>query len=294
MQPTEPSSPDAMDVDNSFIHIPSEVNDAYLSSPAPSPAPGPPSGKGFNNLFFESNSPVRALDDSPAYVGKKRRSAISPDVPVGRRRAGSIGALESSPAAEPSSPIEMKLERNMNASQTLIQRLAKPMLSGLGGASHTVGVKRPRRPAISTLELSNDEEHDAPISAPVPLPRRAFSAMLPTGLNLEAMDDGDSSFESNGDMSSPAAAYKQRQQTRTIRRRDGTEDFRPLTAVDNMAKANLEVSPRSMPQWGGFGDNEASGKILPCHRVREDGLMRIKSSTVSAPSRFLGQMVGLY
>ena len=31
---------------------------------------------------------------------------------------------------------------------------------------------------------------------------------------------------------------------------------------------------------GGFGDNEASGKALPCHRVPEDGLMRITASTV--------------
>ncbi|TFY74380.1 hypothetical protein EWM64_g9629, partial [Hericium alpestre] len=33
---------------------------------------------------------------------------------------------------------------------------------------------------------------------------------------------------------------------------------------------------------GGFGDNEAHGKILPCHRVREDGLMRINSQTLDA------------
>ena len=32
---------------------------------------------------------------------------------------------------------------------------------------------------------------------------------------------------------------------------------------------------------GGFGDSEADGKILPCHKVREDGLMRIRPDTVS-------------
>ncbi|KAF9505595.1 hypothetical protein BS47DRAFT_1306417, partial [Hydnum rufescens UP504] len=32
----------------------------------------------------------------------------------------------------------------------------------------------------------------------------------------------------------------------------------------------------------GFGDSEADGKILPCHEVREDGLMRITSDTVLA------------
>ncbi|KAF9503125.1 hypothetical protein BS47DRAFT_1310241, partial [Hydnum rufescens UP504] len=29
----------------------------------------------------------------------------------------------------------------------------------------------------------------------------------------------------------------------------------------------------------GFGDSKADGKILPCHEVREDGLMRITSDT---------------
>ena len=49
--------------------------------------------------------------------------------------------------------------------------------------------------------------------------------------------------------------------------------------------ARNKESPRAhvIPEWGtglgGFGD-EAHGKILPCHRVREDGLMRISCKTV--------------
>ena len=103
-------------------------------------------------------------------------------------------------------------------------------------------------------------------------------------------------------MSSPAAqAYAKRQSMRTLRRRDGTEDFRPLTGASMLkerdmssavhsplrkaAAINSSESPSS--RWlknaglPGFGDNEAHGKILPCHRVREDGLMRITSKTVS-------------
>jgi M-phase inducer tyrosine phosphatase len=34
------------------------------------------------------------------------------------------------------------------------------------------------------------------------------------------------------------------------------------------------------PGLGGFGDNEAHGKVLPCHKVTEDGLMRVKPETV--------------
>lgn len=275
-----------MDVDTSFVHVPGPDEAAYFSSPESSPAANAPSGKGFNNLFFESTSPVRATHDSPAYAGKKR-GPTSPDVPSGRRRAGTIGALESSPAAEPSSPIEMKVERNMAAGQTLIQRLAKPMLNGLGNPPPAVGLKRPRRPAMSTTMASyehpTDEEHHGLASTKPPPPRRAFSAMLPAALNVEAMEDGDSSFEFGEDMSSPAQAYTKRQQTKTLRRRDGTEDFRPLTGANVVPKREQLVSPRAaaIPQWGNFADNEAHGKVLPCHRVREDGLMRINSTTVS-------------
>lgn len=48
---------------------------------------------------------------------------------------------------------------------------------------------------------------------------------------------------------------------------------------------------------GGFGDSEADGKVLPCHKVREDGLMRITPHTVSfvfiiVKNRFLTTRLG--
>ena len=116
----------------------------------------------------------------------------------------------------------------------------------------------------------------------LPPPRRAFSAtLIPTGTE-PPLDEG-SSLE-GPDMSSPAQAYAKRQSMKTIRRCDGTDDFRPLTGATAMVKRDMDESPSAkflnagMP---GFGDNEALGKILPCHRVREDGLMRINAKTVS-------------
>jgi M-phase inducer tyrosine phosphatase len=41
-----------------------------------------------------------------------------------------------------------------------------------------------------------------------------------------------------------------------------------------------QMVPEGGTGLGGFGDNEAHGKVLPCHRVREDGLMRINCKTV--------------
>ncbi|KAI0048544.1 hypothetical protein FA95DRAFT_1490667 [Auriscalpium vulgare] len=276
-----PSS-DAMDVDMSFSAPSSApLHNPLLSSPEPLSAA--PTITGFTNLFFDTESPIRAFDDSPAaHLPKKRRSA-SPASVTGRRRAGTV--VESSPAA-PSSPSVLKLERITSAA-LLQQRLAKPMLSGLGNPPENPN-KRARRPIMSAMVPPSDvskvhaQENQAPQKPTLPPPRRAFSAMLPpNGLGDSFSDE--SSFDHE---SSPAQAYAKRQQVKTIRRRDGTEDFRPLTGVTAMAMRDRDESPklRASPQYGpglgGFGDNETHGKVLPCHRVREDGLMRISVDTL--------------
>lgn len=92
------------------------------------------------------------------------------------------------------------------------------------------------------------------------------------------------------DMSSPAQAYSKRQQVKTIRRCDGTDDFRPLTGAIAVVKRDINESPSAKFMSAGlpgFGDNEAHGKILPCHRVREDGLMRINPRTVRRIQSYL-------
>lgn len=245
----------------------------------------------FQNIFDDPSSPGCAHDD--LYESKNRRSASperTPEPAQGRRRAGTISVFDSSSPAVDSSPSVLKLERIANLSK-------KPMLSGLGMPSHD-NTTYPRKPALSALvppsdasqfgppPPSRDEEHMTTsqdrITA-LPPPRRAFSAMLPEH-KLGAHPSGDSPFKHDKECS-PALAYAQRHKVRTIRRRDGTDDFRSLTGATAMVVRDKE-SPRArmVPQWGvglgGFGDNEAFGKILPCHRVREDGLMRIDCKTV--------------
>jgi M-phase inducer tyrosine phosphatase len=157
---------------------------------------------------------------------------------------------------------------------------------------------------------AGDFDDNSPRGA-VPV-RRAFSAFLPPSslfsgpVSASVLDahyqlpDDELSFENDGvsaEMSSPAQAYSKRQQVKTIRRCDGTEDFRPLTGATALKQKespfngnlnNLSPSSRLMAATGlpGFGDNEAHGKILPCHRVTEDGLMRIKPQTVRMLSSF--------
>jgi M-phase inducer tyrosine phosphatase len=252
----------------------------------PVPQTAAPHTTGFDSLFHDSMSPRRSLDSSPAPQPKKRRS-VSPE-PVHL----ADDSISSSPAP-PSSPSQQKLERI--SSGPLFARLAKPMLQGLGNAQ-TTALKRPRRLALSAMVPPSDVSPIQCASAnPVlmsdssndkddlPPTRRAFSALLPpTGFGTIEQYSDESSFD-GPDMSSPAQAYAKRQHVKTIRRCDGTDDFRPLRGVTAMVERDIQESPSSRFMAAGlpgFGDNEAHGKVLPCHRVKEDGLMRINIQTV--------------
>ncbi|KAI8998987.1 hypothetical protein BD414DRAFT_407128 [Trametes punicea] len=281
-------------------------------------------------------SSVSSVVESPCQPFPKKRRSSSPNSKSLRRSHQHLFEDEdhgytSSPAQ--SSPSVYKLERM--ASSSLLANQKKPAAIGLGmpPAIALNNKKRPRRPALSAMIQPTDvpnssspypqtaypvpsaledkeggeEAAQRPRLAPV---RRAFSAMLPPSLVEQSLSSEDgSSFDQDPDMSSPAQAYAKRQQVKTIRRCDGTDDFRPLTGATALMKRDNEVltgrglrrseeredrgkivaerdTPRSKylntsSGLGGFGDNEALGKILPCHRVREDGLMRINCQTLN-------------
>jgi len=279
-----------MDIDSSFtdsLAFPPKADQLY-----PAPINATQGAANFENMFYDPSSPIVSRDDSPVYPTKKRRSASpepAQEAIQSRRRAGTISVFDGSSPVADSSPSVLKLER-------LTNRPRKPMLNGLGEPSENPS-KRLRKPNLSAMVPPSDaaqfthphvaSQHEVPPtlqgqSTGLPPPRRAFSAMLPQ--LGPGTPSGESSME-HGDESSPALAYAKRQQIRTIRRRDGTDDFRSLKGATSMVARDKE-SPRArmIPErgtgLGGFGDNEAHGKILPCHRVREDGLMRVSCKTV--------------
>ncbi|OCH95193.1 hypothetical protein OBBRIDRAFT_611028 [Obba rivulosa] len=337
-----PSSPgDAMDVDTSFVYVPSTSapepaplsaaptiaafdanNNILLSSPEPISAA--PTITKFDSLFYGGASPPGArsvlagmegasspamFDESPCHPFPKKRRSTSP-----ARLAPALSheqlldednSFDMIPA--PSSPSAHKLERMGSADPALGGRGEPLVLQG--------GKKRSRRPALSTTLPSGTGSGERPMSAypalqdsarglaeitapaqqrknTVPPVRRAFSAMIPPSIleqSMSSYEDG-SSFEMEA--SSPAQSYAKRQQSKTIRRCDGTEDFRPLTGSGlgghKTRKSEEDAAPeRDTPRskylgtgLASFGDNEALGKLLPCHRVREDGLMRISCKTL--------------
>jgi M-phase inducer tyrosine phosphatase len=109
--------------------------------------------------------------------------------------------------------------------------------------------------------------------------------MLPPTVTMPSSPDPDasSSFDMP-DYSSPAQAYAIRQQikTKTLRRCDGTDNFKATSTIGGMDISDSPSTSRFLKAGiPGFGDNESHGKLLPCHRVSEDGLMRIVPETVS-------------
>ena len=322
----EPSSPadDAMDVDTSYYNVdaaPVPVPATVHLSPIPHSAA--PTITGFNQLFYDTLSPGGTFESPLGRLPKKQRRSLSP---TSTRRTTLRAAHEdeaSSPLGVHSSPSEAKLERIANRASCA---QVKPTLQGLGAPSANLS-KRPRRPVFSAMVAPGDhlqvrsayptlspadsgatvatEDNSPRGAAPA---RRAFSAFLPPSSvfagpvsasivegQRQQEEESSLSFEGDGgwsDLSSPAQAYSKRQQVKTIRRCDGTEDFRPLTGATALKLKEspfggnptaLSPSARLMVATGlpGFGDNEAHGKILPCHRVTEDGLMRIRPQTVS-------------
>lgn len=257
------------------------VTSAQDLLPSP-PLSAAPTITRFNNLLGEPMVPSSL--DTPGGPHPKKRRSLSPET-VPRVEHD----LSSSPA--PSSPSQYKLDRICGGPG--LSNFSKPALQGLGAPPNAN--KRGRRIAFSALVQrvdpppqtaypvpSSDESPEQP-GFKLPPTRRAFSAMLSSS-GLEHMPDEGSSFD-EPDMSSPAQAYTKRQQVRAIRRRDGTEDFRPLTGATAMVQRDMLESPSAKFMAAGlpgFGDNEALGKILPCHRVREDGLMRVVPKTVTA------------
>ena len=237
-------------------------------------------------LFYNTASPV-------APPPNKKRRSMSPDTLL---NAASFLPGEGS-------PLPRKFDRFATTGHGS-NLFKKPSISHLGGAN-AGGVKRATRPVLSALltqtatgeslpsasgtqssypiiqtSVPKDGERQARPSA-IPV-RRAFRAIsgpqnMATLFNSGDLSSDDVSAELD---SSPAGAYARRQDNRVVRKADGSAGFRPLHgagALDQLARDQVKGKVSAIPQ---FGDIESNGKLLPCERVKDDGLMRITPETL--------------
>ncbi|CUA75639.1 hypothetical protein RSOLAG22IIIB_11884 [Rhizoctonia solani] len=278
---------DAMDIDG-------DASVAH-SATAPSSPNGPTAGS-FNELFFRPSSP--GGNSSP---NAKRSDAVDehdefPEFDVEeeiahqQRRAAELAAsspdkpalFSSSPPVSPSSrPVRPALSIGLGRpfERSMTTGGQGTLFEGLT-AGQTQLPKRtnlaPRRPAISAV--LNEAAASSTGSLPGPRPgalkpsRRAFSASITSSALLlgKPVLDNLGSDDSLCDDGSPARAY--------ATRKAAGPPMRRLAPPQN--EKPMQSSPLARVGLPGFGDNEADGKVLPCHRVREDGLMRINCDTL--------------
>ena len=107
--------------------------------------------------------------------------------------------------------------------------------------------------------------------------RRAFSVC-----DQQAHVEEDEEEEEESPSTSNHAEYARRHGQTYTARVDGSPGFRPGRSSYNCTPAKGTCKKKVSPTPGlpDFGD-EMNGKILPCHKVREDGLARITASTMN-------------
>lgn len=293
-----------MDIDQSMSISEHHGFDVNLSSPPPVSLSARASNADFSNLFFDDMSPGRNTTNPDFLLNDEITKADEQQLVKFSEYQQS-----SSPAPQHSSPMQRKYERFASTGGGLFGKRNKPTMLGLG-VSDIPEKKRPRRPTISALMRSDtappveSEEAIKPVhtqeigSSDFPIARRAVSDAA-AHLLMDPVDP-DVSTDTVPDLSSPAAQVVAKRAIRSLRRRDGADDLKPIKydlnarlegASPRVLSSNSPSSKRLLEspsaRWfkgagmPGFGDNEAHGKALPCYRVPEDGLMRINVQTVS-------------
>jgi len=127
-----------------------------------------------------------------------------------------------------------------------------------------------------------------PRMAPAPM-RRAFSVCDQT--LVPEVDEDESEYEVSPSTSGLHAEYARRNGQRVAPHVDGSPGFKPMRSsiavtgegmASPVGKRGKKTSPYGPGGLPGFGDNEMEGKILPCHTVKDDGLVRITPETLDA------------
>jgi M-phase inducer tyrosine phosphatase len=240
----------------------------------------------------------------------------SPVAPAAVQPAKRRSLVASSPASPSSSPSAKRSALGLHRSSVLDKTQSSgAMLFGAPRPGNLASrraqpYKRPPLAAVTTSEstrsastnsaypiLYGQTRAGAPLSAVSAAPMMAYPAPVPMRRAYSVCDqpvvpemsEDESEFEVSPSMAGTHAEYARRHQSRVVPRVDGSPGFRPqrssiaatgegvASPVANKAKRTSPYGPGGLP---GFGDNEMDGKILPCRKVKEDGLVRITSETV--------------
>ncbi|WVN85742.1 uncharacterized protein L203_100893 [Cryptococcus depauperatus CBS 7841] len=281
----DPAS-DAMDVDSPVVGR----RGSLVSSPAfndPLSLSGSP---GLGSFFCESPAPPSHA--APA----KRRSLVkdvsaSPSTSSPSAKRTSLGLVR--PPLDKATSSGALLFGNVR-SNTLASRRGtykRPALGPLASASGDPTRVSSASSAFPILygppkqTLGSTSGGTFPRAAIAPM-RRAFSVCDQN--TAHEMDEDESEFENSPSLG-VHAEYARRYSTRIVPRIDGSPGCKATRAsiaasgeeIASPIGKGKKISPYGPGGLPGFGDNEIDGKILPCHKVKEDGLVRITPNTLN-------------
>jgi M-phase inducer tyrosine phosphatase len=277
-----------MDLDSPCPRPPTTLLFPAASAPPQQPNFHDSSNKPPNDVlgayfYEESPEPINRTSAFPMMARHARPASPEPAAP-------SHGPLSSSPS---SSPAAQKFERSLSAQ--LAQPITKSKATQIqySGLSFRQPNQRPLSVALSSVMMKNIEPQPrsagiVPSARTMRLaPRRAVSAFIgpgfgvPSGVKqsrlrmMTALGDEDAESEAETDVfESPSTNIQIGRKTKGASV-GGTSDMKA-------AGAKLLPTPAlgQSPGLPRFGDNEMDGKILPCQRVKDDGLMRVTPQTV--------------
>ena len=272
---TTPIDENGMDIDSPAVRKP-----AIVPSPAPSNVSGMSGSPGLGSFFCDSPAAPTALP--PA----KRRSLV-----------------DSSPASPSSSPSAKRASFGLNRPMDKVASSSAALFGN--NRSNTLGVRRAqpyKRPTLLPVPMASERASSASSAYPIlygakpaqastgafpragvaPM-RRAFSVCDQPA--MPEMSEDESEFENSPSMNGAHAEYARRYGNRVVPRADGSPNFKPMRSSFAANSQGVPCPPKKQSPYGpgglpGFGDNEMDGKILPCHKVKEDGLVRITPDTL--------------
>ncbi|WRT65684.1 uncharacterized protein IL334_002629 [Kwoniella shivajii] len=238
------------------IPPPSKRRSLVTGSPA-SPSSGSPSAKRTSLGLKMSRPPLdKTMSSSAMLFGSGRANTVASRRNPSYKRPA-LGPLAAGPSAD-------------GGQRTASAASAFPILYGTSQAT-----------------LGGGQSGTFPRSGLAPM-RRAFSVCDQN--KMHEMEEDESEYEASPSMAGTQAEYMRRYGPRGVPKVDGSPGFKPVrasiaTSGQGIAspvgkKGKQKVSPYGPGGLPGFGDNEMDGKILPCHKVKEDGLVRISPNTL--------------
>ncbi|CAK9781237.1 unnamed protein product [Cutaneotrichosporon oleaginosum] len=257
------------EVGNRPIREVSSSMDMDIDSPAPagrlsafnSPAPTDAGSPDFGRFFAESPAmPAASKRRAPPSPGSPSSSpsthrmrtdkAMSSNTLFGTRNTGGLGQRRSGAFASRRPPLQPIIagdaQRNMGTTS------ANPILCG---------------PALPTRSS---------------FMRRANSMFCDQNTREGSDNDNESEFETSFEASPSIPDIRRRYGRPPLPRVDGSPN-KARSSATSLQNNLLAARPPVRAEIGGlgsFGENELQGKILPCHSIKDDGLVRITPETL--------------